>query len=147
MQNKALADAYEKGFIGKDILGSGFSVDFYTYAGAGAYICGEETAMLESLEGKRGYPRVKPPFPAQNGLWGRPTTINNIETLSNVPHVINKGAKWFTSIGAESHPGPLLYGTSGHVNRPGVYELPSGIAGLGMISEVADGMRGGRRLN
>jgi NADH-quinone oxidoreductase subunit F len=146
MMDKALQDAYDKGFIGDNIQGSGFSVNFYTHSGAGAYICGEETSMLESLEGKRGYPRVKPPFPAQRGLWGRPTTINNIETLANVPKVIEHGADWFKGIGAENHPGPILYGISGHVNRPGVYELPSGVPVLDLIDEVAGGVKNGKKL-
>jgi NADH-quinone oxidoreductase subunit F len=146
MMEKALADAYDKGFIGKNLFGTDYSVDFYITGGAGAYICGEETSMLESLEGKRGYPRVKPPFPAQKGLWGRPTTINNIETLANVPGVINNGAEWFKGIGKESHPGPVLYGISGHVNRPGVYELPAGVPILDLINEVAMGVRGGKKL-
>lgn len=146
MMEKAVQDAYDKGMIGKNIFGSDFSVDFYVHSGAGAYICGEETSMLESLEGKRGYPRVKPPFPAQKGLWGRPTTINNVETLAHVPSVIRKGASWFKNIGAENHPGPILYGISGHVNRPGVYELPSGIPVLELIDDVAGGMRNGKKL-
>jgi len=143
---KAIDDAYADGLIGKNILGTDFSCDFYVVAGAGAYICGEETSMLESIEGKRGYPRVKPPFPAQKGLWGRPTTINNVETLAHVPAVINKGAEWFTSIGAKNHPGPILYGISGHVNNPGVYELPTGVPVLDLIHEVAGGMRNGKKL-
>lgn len=142
----AIDDAYANGIIGKNILGTDFSCDFYVVAGAGAYICGEETSMLESIEGKRGYPRVKPPFPAQKGLWGRPTTINNVETLAHVPAVINKGANWFTSIGAKNHPGPILYGISGHVNNPGVYELPSGVPVLDLIHDVAGGMRNGKKL-
>lgn len=143
---KAVEDAYEKGYLGKDILGTGIDIKMETVYGAGAYICGEETAMLESLEGKRGYPRVKPPFPAQKGLWGRPTTINNIETLANVPLVINNGADWYGDIGAEGHPGPVLYGISGHVNRPGVYEYPSGVPVLDLIHDVARGIRGGKEL-
>ncbi|MEX2435967.1 MAG: NADH-quinone oxidoreductase subunit NuoF [Balneolaceae bacterium] len=146
MLEKAIEDAYQKGFIGKNIFGSDYSVDFYVVSGAGAYICGEETSMLESLEGKRGYPRVKPPFPAQKGLWGRPTTINNVETLAHVPNVINKGADWFTGVGAKNHPGPLLYGISGHVNRPGVYELPSGVPVLDLINDVAGGIKNGKKL-
>lgn len=143
---KAVAEAYSRGYLGEDILGSGEDIELHTVYGAGAYICGEETAMLESLEGKRGYPRVKPPFPAQKGLWGRPTTINNIETLANVPLVINNGADWYSSIGAEGHPGPVLYGISGHVNRPGVYELPTGVPVLDLINEVGGGVRGGKDL-
>ncbi|MDR9419696.1 NADH-quinone oxidoreductase subunit NuoF [Gracilimonas sp.] len=146
MMEKALKDARDKGFIGKNLFGTDYSVNFEVTGGAGAYICGEETSMLESLEGKRGYPRVKPPFPAQKGLWGRPTTINNIETLANVPLVINKGADWFKNIGAEDHPGPILYGISGHVNRPGVYELPSGVPVMDLINDVAQGVRGGKKL-
>ncbi|MFD2532313.1 NADH-quinone oxidoreductase subunit NuoF [Gracilimonas halophila] len=146
MMEKALQDARDKGFIGKNLFGTDFSVEFEVTGGAGAYICGEETSMLESLEGKRGYPRVKPPFPAQKGLWGRPTTINNIETLANVPSVINNGAAWFKNIGAETHPGPVLYGISGHVNRPGVYELPSGVPVMELINDVAQGIRGGKKL-
>jgi len=146
MMEKALQDARDKGFIGKNLFGTDYSVEFEVTEGAGAYICGEETAMLESLEGKRGYPRVKPPFPAQKGLWGRPTTINNIETLANVPGVINNGAAWFKNIGAETHPGPVLYGISGHVNRPGVYELPSGVPVMELINDIAQGIRGGKKL-
>ncbi|MCH2448714.1 MAG: NADH-quinone oxidoreductase subunit NuoF [Gracilimonas sp.] len=146
MMEKALQDARDKGFIGKNLFGTDYSVEFEVTEGAGAYICGEETAMLESLEGKRGYPRVKPPFPAQKGLWGRPTTINNIETLANVPGVINNGTAWFKNIGAETHPGPVLYGISGHVNRPGVYELPSGVPVMELINDIAQGIRGGKKL-
>ncbi|MGM0589336.1 MAG: NADH-quinone oxidoreductase subunit NuoF [Bacteroidota bacterium] len=146
MMEKAIGDAYDKGYIGENLFGTDYSVDFYVHSGAGAYICGEETAMLESLEGKRGYPRTKPPFPAQKGLWGRPTTINNIETLANVPHVINNGASWFSGIGAENHPGPVLYGISGHVNRPGVYELPTGVPVMDLINDVAGGIRNGKKL-
>lgn len=146
MMEKAVDDARKAGYIGNNILGSGFSTEMVVHSGAGAYICGEETSLLESLEGKRGYPRVKPPFPAQRGLWGRPTTINNIETLANVPNVILRGASWFTSIGAPTHPGPILYGISGHVNQPGVYELPSGVPILDLIHEVAGGMRNGKKV-
>jgi len=146
MLQKAVDEAYEKGYLGENIMGSGEDIEMHLTYGAGAYICGEETAMLESLEGKRGYPRVKPPFPAQKGLWGRPTTINNIETLANVPLVINNGAKWYKSIGAKEHPGPVLYGISGHVKKPGVYELPSGVPVLDLIHEVAGGIRGDKEL-
>ncbi|MDZ7680660.1 MAG: hypothetical protein U5J63_02840 [Fodinibius sp.] len=105
MLEDAVQDAYDKGYLGDNILGTDISIDMEITYGAGAYICGEETAMLESLEGKRGYPRTKPPFPAQNGLWGRPTTINNIETLANAPLVINNGADWYSDIGSEEHSG------------------------------------------
>lgn len=142
----AVDEAYKKGYLGKNILGSDLEIDLHVTYGAGAYICGEETGMLESLEGKRGYPRIKPPFPAQKGLWGNPTTINNIETLANVPLVINNGANWYQNIGAEGHNGPVLYGISGHVNKPGVYELPAGVPIIDLIEEVAGGMRNGKEL-
>ncbi len=146
MMEKAIDDAYANGYLGKNILGSGFSVDMVVHSGAGAYICGEESSLMESLEGKRGYPRVKPPFPAQKGLWGRPTTINNIESLANVPLIINNGADWYKNIGAATHPGPLLYGISGHVNKPGVYEFPTGMLITDLINEVAGGVRGGKKV-
>jgi len=146
MMQKAIDDAYAKGYLGKNILKSGFDLDMYVHSGAGAYICGEESSLMESLEGKRGYPRVKPPFPAQKGLWGRPTTINNIETLANVPLVVKNGADWYTSIGAKTHPGPVLYGISGHVNRPGVYEYPTGMLITDLINDVCKGVRGGKKV-
>ncbi len=146
MMDKAIDEAYKKGYLGKNILKTDFSVDMYTHMGAGAYICGEETSLMESLEGKRGYPRVKPPFPAQKGLWGRPTTINNIETLANVPHVINNGASWFKTLGPDTHPGPVLYGISGHVNKPGVYEYPAGMKITDLIYEVCGGVRGDKDI-
>lgn len=143
---RALDDAYAKGFVGENIMGSGFSCDIVIHKGAGAYICGEETSLMESLEGKRAYPRSKPPFPAQSGIWGYPTTINNVETLACVPLIINKGADWFAGTGAEKHPGPLLYGISGHVNRPGVYEYPSGMLITDLIYDVCGGVRGGKKV-
>lgn len=143
---KAVDDAYKKGYLGKNILGSGINVDMVVHSGAGAYICGEESSLMESLEGKRGYPRIKPPFPAQRGLWGRPTTINNIESLANVPLIINNGADWYKNIGAPTHPGPILYGISGHVNKPGVYEYPSGMLITDLIYTVAGGIRNGKKL-
>jgi NADH-quinone oxidoreductase subunit F len=146
MMQKAIDDAYAKGYIGKGIMGSKMNCEMYVHMGAGAYICGEESSLMESLEGKRGYPRVKPPFPAQKGLWGRPTTINNIETLANVPLIIKNGSEWFTSIGAKGHPGPVLYGISGHVNRPGVYEYPSGMLITELINDVCGGVRGGKKI-
>jgi NADH-quinone oxidoreductase subunit F len=127
MVQKALDDAYAKGYIGGNILGSGFSTNFYIHRGAGAYICGEESALMNSLEGERGYPRVKPPFPAQFGLWGCPTTINNVETIANVPLILRMGWEAYSKIGHPKHPGPILVGISGHVNNPGVYEVPTGV--------------------
>jgi NADH-quinone oxidoreductase subunit F len=146
MMEAAIADAYKAGHIGENIHGSGFSTHMYVHSGAGAYICGEESSLMESLEGKRGYPRVKPPFPAQKGLWGRPTTINNIETLANVPYILKIGAEAYAAIGAKNHPGPLLYGISGHVNKPGVYEFPSGMSIETLIYDVCGGMRNGKKL-
>lgn len=146
MMQKAVDDAYAKGFIGKNIMGSGFSTDIYVHTGAGAYICGEETSLMESLEGKRAYPRSKPPFPAQAGLWGKPTTINNIETLACATLVMKNGAEWFANIGAKTHPGPVLYGISGHVLRPGVYEYPTGMLISDLIYKVAGGIRNGKKL-
>ncbi|MFP6890926.1 MAG: NADH-quinone oxidoreductase subunit NuoF [Nitrospinota bacterium] len=138
--NKALAEAYERGYVGENILGSGFSCDIHTHMGAGAYICGEETGLIESLEGKRGHPRLKPPFPAIVGLYGRPTVVNNVETLSNLPHIINKGAEWFAAIGIdEKNTGTRIYCVSGHVEKPGLYELPLGLT----LEEIIDGPCGG----
>ncbi len=142
---RELAKAYDKGYVGENIMGTGFSTDIVIHKGAGAYICGEETSLMESLEGKRAYPRIKPPFPAQRGIWGYPTTINNVETLACAPIIINRGGKWYAGIGAETHPGPVLYGISGHVNKPGVYEYPTGMLITDLL-EVAGGMRGGKKL-
>lgn len=146
MMEVCVADAYKKGFIGKNILGSDFSVDMYIHKGAGAYICGEESSLMNSLEGKRGYPRVKPPFPASYGVWGNPTTINNIETLANVPDIINKGGEWFSKIGNPKHPGTLLFGVSGHVNKPGVYELPTGTPLMTIINDYCGGVTNGKKI-
>lgn len=149
MFQKALDDAYEAGLVGekmKTTFATNFHVNIYVHKGAGAYICGEESSLMNSIEGKRGYPRVKPPFPAQNGLWGNPTTINNIETLTNVPVIINKGWEWFSKIGAEKHPGTILYGVSGHVNKPGVYELPSGTLLTDIIYKYAGGVPGNKKI-
>ncbi|MCK5923534.1 MAG: NADH-quinone oxidoreductase subunit NuoF, partial [Methylococcales bacterium] len=142
----AVDEAYAKGMAGKNLFGTDFSCDVFVHTGAGAYICGEETSLMESLEGNRPYPRSKPPFPAQKGLWGLPTTINNIETLANVPLVIKNGPDWWKSFGTQYHPGPILYGISGHVNRPGVYEYPTGIPIKDMIYEIGGGMRNGKKL-
>ena len=141
-----VADAYKNGFIGKNIFGSEFSVDMYVHMGAGAYICGEESSLMNSLEGKRGYPRIKPPFPAAVGVWGNPTTINNIETLANVPPIINKGGEWFSKIGDPRQPGTLLFGVSGHVNKPGVYELPTGIPLIELINDHCGGVKNGKEI-
>lgn len=146
MMQVAIDDAYKKGYAGKNIMDSGHDIDVFLHKGAGAYICGEETSLMESLEGKRPYPRSKPPFPAQVGLWGKPTTINNVETLGHVPYVIRNGADWYKSIGAENQPGPMLYGISGHVNRPGLYEFPSGMLMTDLIYNVAGGIKGGKKL-
>jgi len=143
---RALADAYAKGFLGKKIFGSETDLDIHLHRGAGAYICGEETGLIESLEGKRAYPRIKPPFPAVHGLFGCPTIVNNVETLACVKHVIARGAAWFKSIGPESGPGPKLYCISGHVERPGVYELPMGTSLRTMIEQHAGGIWKGRKL-
>jgi len=143
---RELAKAYAKGYVGKNILGSSFSTEIVIHKGAGAYICGEETSLMESLEGNRAYPRIKPPFPAQYGCWGHPTTINNVETLACVPLIVNRGSAWFSGIGAETLPGPVLYGISGHVNRPGVYEYPSGMLISDLINDVCRGMRNDKKL-
>lgn len=142
----AIDDAYKKGYIGKYILGSKYSVEMYIHKGAGAYICGEESALMNSIEGQRGYPRVKPPFPAVNGLWGCPTTINNIETLSNVPEIIKNGSDWFAKIGEPKHPGTLLFGVSGHVNKPGVYEIETGTPLMTIINDYCGGVLGGKEI-
>lgn len=146
MLQKAVDDAYAKGYIGQNIMGSGFSTDLVVHSGAGAYICGEESSLMNSLEGDRGYPRVKPPFPAQVGVWGCPTTINNIETIANVPVIINRGADWFSKIGYAKQPGTLLFGISGHVNKPGVYEIPTGVLLTDLIYKYAGGVRGNKKI-
>ncbi len=143
---KCVKETYDKGFAGKNILGSGFSTEIYVHRGAGAYICGEESSLMNSLEGKRAYPRIKPPFPAAFGVWGNPTTINNIETLANVPEILNKGGEWYSKIGEPKHPGTLLFGVSGHVNKPGVYELPSGTSLMTIINDYCGGVRGGKDI-
>jgi NADH-quinone oxidoreductase subunit F len=143
---RAIREAYEAGVLGDSVMGSGFKLNMYVHRGAGAYICGEETGMLESLEGKRGQPRVKPPFPAVIGAFGAPTVINNVETLCNVPHIIERGADWFKSIGTdEKNTGPKLYAISGHVERPGTYEHPIGIT-FREVLEACGGMLKGRPL-
>ncbi len=144
--DQAVKEAYGKGYLGKNILGSGFDLDLVVHRGAGAYICGEETALLESIEGRRGHPRLKPPFPAIVGLYGAPTVINNVETLSNVPHIIRNGPEWYASIGVDRNSGTRLFAVSGHVKRRGVYEFPMGITLRELIYEHCGGMRDGRAL-
>ena len=143
---QALDEAYAHGYLGKNVLLSGFDIDIKLYIGAGAYICGEETGLLESIEGKKGEPRPKPPFPAQIGLFGCPTIVNNVETLACVPHIINNGADWFASIGTPRNTGTKIFGLSGHVTNPGLYELPLGINLLELIEEYGGGVLGGRRI-
>jgi NADH-quinone oxidoreductase subunit F len=137
--DRALDEAYNAAFAGENILGTGVAVDLVVHRGAGAYICGEETALLDSLEGKRGNPRLKPPFPAIQGLYGGPTLINNVETLSNVPHIVNNGADWFKSFGTEQSPGTKVVSISGCVQRPGNYEIELGIPAREIVYDLAGG--------
>jgi NADH-quinone oxidoreductase subunit F len=143
---KAIEDAYAGGYVGKDIQGSGVDIDLAVHVGGGAYICGEETALMNSLEGRRGTPRVKPPFPAAVGVFNMPTTINNVETLSAVPHIINNGGAWYAGFGTEKSTGTKLFCVSGHVNRPGNYELPLGFPLMELIEDVCGGMKDGKAL-
>jgi len=143
---EAIAEARREGLLGPDVLGSGYALDVWVHRGAGAYICGEETALLESLEGKRGFPRLKPPFPAVVGAFGKPTVVNNVETLACLPSILTRGAAWFASIGRPRNTGPKLFCVSGHVQRPGVYELPLGVTFRDIIYEHCGGIRGGRTL-
>lgn len=142
---QALKEAYEHGWLGRDILGSGVDIDIHNALGAGAYICGEETALMESLEGKKGQPRFKPPFPANFGLFGRPTTINNTETYASVPAIVRNGAEWFLSLGKPNNGGAKVFSVSGHVARPGNYEIRLGTP-FSELLEMAGGMRPGRTL-
>jgi NADH-quinone oxidoreductase subunit F len=142
----AIEQAYARGMLGDNALGSGRKFDVYVQRGGGAYICGEETGMLESIEGKKGQPRKRPPFPAASGLWGRPTTVNNVETLTHVPAILKNGADWFKTIGTEKSTGNTLYGVSGHVKRPGVYELPLGTPLREIIEKHAGGLANGRPI-
>jgi len=143
---RAIAEAYEKGFLGKNILKSGYRLDVVLHKGAGAYICGEETALLSSLEGFRGQPRLRPPFPAVEGLYASPTAINNVETLCNVPHILVNGARWFAGIGTEKSPGTKIFSVSGKVNQPGNFEAPMGTPAREVIEEMAGGVLDGKRL-
>jgi NADH-quinone oxidoreductase subunit F len=144
--DKAIAEAYARGYLGKNILGTGWDFDLYTHTGAGAYECGEESALLESLEGKRGIPRLKPPFPAVVGAFQSPTILNNCETFSHVPVIFRNGAEWFAKLGTPKNGGTRLTCVSGHVNKPGVYELPMGFPLMKLIDEVCGGMRNGKKL-
>jgi NADH-quinone oxidoreductase subunit F len=147
IMEKAVADAYAKGFLGKNIFGNqGVDFDIITQTGAGAYEVGEESALMESLEGKRGIPRIKPPFPAVVGLYGGPTVINNAETIANAPHILLMGGEAFAKLGTERNGGTRLFGISGHVERPGVYELPMGYSLRKAIYDVAGGIKGGKQL-
>ncbi len=143
---RAIEEARAGKVLGPRALGSRFAHDVVLVRGAGAYICGEETGLLESLEGKKGQPRKKPPYPAENGVFGRPTTVNNVETLCHVPHIVEKGADWFRGIGTAESPGNTLFGVSGHVVRPGLYELPLGTPLDEIVFEHAGGVAGGRKL-
>jgi NADH-quinone oxidoreductase subunit F len=149
LMEKAVDDAYARGFLGpkmKDTFGGSYSMDIVVHKGAGAYVCGEETALMNSLEGDRGYPRFKPPFPANKGLWGMPTTINNVETLATVPPIFAMGAEEFSKIGAAGHCGTLLYGLSGHLNTPGVYELPTDVSLKDLIYKYGGGVPGNKKV-
>ena len=141
----ALKEAYEAGLLGKNIKGSGIDFDLYTFVGAGAYICGEETGLIESLEGKPGRPRFKPPFPANFGLYGKPTTVNNTQSYASVPAILRNGPQWFTEMGVPNSGGSMIFSVSGHVNKPGNYELPLGIPFKDLL-EIAGGMKDGRAL-
>ncbi len=141
----AVREAYEHGFLGKNILGSGYDLDIVVHSGAGAYICGEETALLDSLEGRRGQPRLKPPFPAVAGLYASPTVVNNVETIASVPAIIRNGADWYASFGTEKSKGIKVFAVSGHVNKPGIFEAPLGVTMRELI-DYAGGIRDGHEL-
>jgi NADH-quinone oxidoreductase subunit F len=140
---RAVEQARERGYLGTNILGTGFNFDIRVFLGAGAYICGEETALLDSLEGKAGRSRIKPPFPVNEGLWRRPTAVNNVETLCNIPYIVLHGYEWFRSVGVSECPGTKIFSVSGHVNKPGNYELPMGISLKELIYDYAGGIRNG----
>ncbi|MBP9086858.1 MAG: NADH-quinone oxidoreductase subunit NuoF [Kofleriaceae bacterium] len=143
---KAVEEAYARGYLGKNILGTGIECQLTVHRGAGAYICGEETALLNSLEGKRGQPRLKPPFPAIKGLFDEPTIVNNVETLMNIPAIVEKGAAWFSALGVGRSGGTRMVCVSGHVNKPGVFELPIGISMRELINDVCGGVWKGRKV-
>ena len=143
---KSIDEAYTAGYLGKNILGTGFSLEMYLHTGVGRYMCGEETALLNALEGKRATPRAKPPFPQVSGLFGKPTIVNNVETFCCVPHIVNNGADWFKSLSYSEDGGTKIYGVSGKVNRPGAWELPMGVTMRELIEEHAGGMKNGYKL-
>ncbi|MEJ5960899.1 NADH-quinone oxidoreductase subunit NuoF [Pedobacter immunditicola] len=140
---QAIDEAYAGGYLGKNILGSGFNLEMHLHTGVGRYMCGEETALLNALEGKRATPRTKPPFPQVSGLFGKPTIVNNVETLCNIPHIINNGADWFKGLGVGPDAGTKLYGISGRVNKPGIWELPIGTTMRELLEHHAGGMKAG----
>jgi NADH-quinone oxidoreductase subunit F len=140
---QAIREAYEAGYLGKNISGSGYNLDMHLHTGVGRYMCGEETALLNSLEGKRATPRAKPPFPQISGLFGKPTIVNNVETLCNIPHIVNKGSDWFRTLSRTTDTGTKIYGVSGKVKKPGAWELPMGVTMRELIEEYAGGMQDG----
>ena len=140
---QAIHEAYAAGYLGKNIIGSGFDLEMHLHTGVGRYMCGEETALLNSLEGKRATPRAKPPFPQVSGLFGKPTIVNNVETLCNIPHIVNKGAEWFQKLSLTQDAGTKIFGVSGKVKRPGAWELPMGVTMRELIEEYAGGMQDG----
>ncbi len=143
---QSIHEAYVAGFLGKNILGSGFNLEMHLHTGVGRYMCGEETALLNALEGKRATPRAKPPYPQVSGLYGKPTIVNNVETLCNIPHIVNNGADWFKGLSNSEDSGTKLYGVSGKVNNPGCWELPMGVTIRELIEEHAGGMKNGYQL-
>jgi NADH-quinone oxidoreductase subunit F len=143
---QSIAEAYDADYLGKNILNSGYALEMHLHVSAGRYMCGEETALLNALEGRRANPRSKPPFPQTSGVWGKPTIVNNVETLCNVPHILNRGAEWFKSLSRSGDSGTKLYGASGRVKRPGLWELPMGTPLREILEEHAGGMREGYRL-
>ncbi len=144
--NRAIGEATAQGYLGKNILASGFSLEMHIHVSAGRYMCGEETGLLNALEGKRATPRAKPPFPQVSGLWGKPTIVQNVETLCNIPHIVRKGADWFKGLSKTGDGGTKLYGASGRVKRPGLWELPMGTTARELLMEHAGGMRDGYRF-
>ena len=143
---QAINEAYNAGYLGKNVLGTGFNLEMHLHTGVGRYMCGEETALLNALEGKRATPRTKPPFPQVSGLYGKPTIVNNVETLCNIPHIVNNGADWFKSLSLSEDAGTKLYGVSGKVNRPGLWELPMGTTVRELLEEPAGGMKNGYKF-